>query len=146
VSYEINFDILFRKIKYLRPPETHITLNGRNSPFVNHVKYLGVIYDERITWRLDIEVIEAKDFTAFIRMYFLFKSERLSANIKLTLHESLIRSVMTYACPACELAAHTHINLKIAAPAKQGSAHHWISSKGHTGPRFAHNFQPSVCM
>jgi hypothetical protein len=29
----------------LRPPETHLTLNGRNIPFVNHVKYLGVIFD-----------------------------------------------------------------------------------------------------
>jgi hypothetical protein len=43
----------------------------------------------------------------------LFKSERLNANIKLTLHKALIRSVMTYACPAWEFAAHTHlINLQ----------------------------------
>jgi hypothetical protein len=25
-------------------------LNGRNIPFVNHVKYFGVIFDKRITW------------------------------------------------------------------------------------------------
>jgi hypothetical protein len=36
--------------------------------------------------------------------------------------------------------------LKIAAHAKQGSAHHWIFSNVHTGPRFAHSFQPSVCI
>jgi hypothetical protein len=30
----------------LRPPETYLTLNGRNIPFVNHVKYLGVIFDK----------------------------------------------------------------------------------------------------
>jgi hypothetical protein len=53
-------------------------------PFVNHVKYLGVIFDKRITWRLPIEVIKAKAFRTFIRIYSLFESERLSVNIKLT--------------------------------------------------------------
>jgi hypothetical protein len=50
-------------------------------------------------------MIEAKTFRIFITIYFLFKSERLCANIKLTLHKALIRSVMTYACPALELVA-----------------------------------------
>jgi hypothetical protein len=70
-------------------------------------KYLGVIFDMRITWRLHIEKIEAKVFITFIWIYSLFKSERLSANIKLTLHKTLISSVMTYACPAGKLAADT---------------------------------------
>jgi hypothetical protein len=39
-----------------------------------------------------------------------------------------------------------HLPLKIAVPAKQGSAHHWKFSKVHTGPRFAQGFQPSVCI
>jgi hypothetical protein len=68
------------------------------SPFVNPVKYLGVILDKRITWNLHIEMIEAKAFSTYIRMYSLLKNERLSSNIKLTLHKALIRS-MTDACP-----------------------------------------------
>jgi hypothetical protein len=69
-----------------RPPNSphSLTLNGRNIPFVNSVKYLGVIFDKGMTWRLHIEMIEAKAFRTFIRMYSLFKSERLSTNIKLT--------------------------------------------------------------
>jgi hypothetical protein len=43
-----------------RPPEPHRTLNGRNNPLVNNVKYLGVIFDKKVTWRLHIEMIEAK--------------------------------------------------------------------------------------
>jgi hypothetical protein len=82
-----------------RPPVSCLTLNGKDIPFVNHIKYLGVIFDKKITWRLHIEMIEAKAFRTFIRVYSLFKSERLSANIKLTLHKALIRSVMTYAAP-----------------------------------------------
>jgi hypothetical protein len=30
----------------IRLPEAYLTLNERNIPFVNHVKYLGVIYDK----------------------------------------------------------------------------------------------------
>jgi hypothetical protein len=50
---------------------------------------------------------EAKAFRTSIRIYSLFRSERLSMNIKLTLHKALIRSVMTYAFLARELAADT---------------------------------------
>jgi hypothetical protein len=32
-----------------RPPDSPLTLNGRNIPFVNSVKYLGVISDKRMT-------------------------------------------------------------------------------------------------
>jgi hypothetical protein len=87
----------------------HLTLNGRNIPFVNNAKYLGVIFDRKITWRLHIEMIETKAFRSFIRAYSLFKSELLSANIILTLHKALIRSVMTYASPAWEFAADIHL-------------------------------------
>jgi hypothetical protein len=93
----------------LRPPETHLTLNGRNTPFVNHTIYLGVNLNKRITWRLHIEMTDAKASRTFISIYCLLKSDRLSANIKLTLHKELIRSVMTYACPAWELAADIYL-------------------------------------
>jgi hypothetical protein len=84
-------------------------LNGRNIPFVNSVKYLGVLFDKRMTWKLYIEMIEAKAFRTFITIYSLFKSEPISPKIKLTLHKALIRSVMTYACPAWEFAAECHL-------------------------------------
>jgi hypothetical protein len=48
-------------------------LNGRNVAFVNHIKYLGVIFDTRITWRLHIEMNEAKVFRIFIRIYSVLK-------------------------------------------------------------------------
>jgi hypothetical protein len=58
----------------LDPPEAHLTLNGRNIPFVNHVKFLGVIFDKRITWKLLTELLEAKTFRTFITAFSLFKS------------------------------------------------------------------------
>jgi hypothetical protein len=50
----------------LRSPEVDLTFNGQNIPFVNHVKYLGVIFDDRITWRLHTEMTEAKAFRIFL--------------------------------------------------------------------------------
>jgi hypothetical protein len=52
---------------------------------------------------------EAKAFRTFIRIYSLLKSEHLSAKIKLTIHKALIRTVITYAWPAWELVADTHL-------------------------------------
>jgi hypothetical protein len=92
-----------------RPPESHLTLNGRDIPFVHSAKYLGVIFDRKITWKLHMEMIEAKAFRTFIRAYSIFKSEQLSPNIKLTLHKALIRSIMTCASPAWDSAADTHL-------------------------------------
>jgi hypothetical protein len=93
----------------LRPPEADLTSNGRNISFVNNVKYLSVIFDKRIAWRVHTEVIEAKAFRIFIIIYSLFRSECLSANIKLILHQALIRPVMSYACSAWELAVDTYL-------------------------------------
>jgi hypothetical protein len=62
-----------------------------------------------MTLRPQINTIKAKAFRAFIKTFSIFKSERLSAIIKLILHKALIRSVMTYACPACEYSADTHL-------------------------------------
>jgi hypothetical protein len=92
-----------------RQPDYLLTLTRRNIPFVNSVKYLGVIFDKRMTWRLHIGTIEAKAFRAFIRLYYLFKSGRLSVKFKLSLHKALIRSVMTYTCPAWGFAAEIHL-------------------------------------
>jgi hypothetical protein len=75
----------------------------------SHVKYLGAIFDKRVTWRLHIEIIEAKTFRTFIRICSLPKSEYLSVSIMLTLHKSLNRSGMTYACCAWEFAADTYL-------------------------------------
>jgi hypothetical protein len=63
-----------------QPPESHITLNGLDTPFVNSAKYFSVIFDRKVTWRLHIEMIEAKAFSNLIRAYSLFKIERLSIN------------------------------------------------------------------
>jgi hypothetical protein len=119
-----------------RPPDSLLTLNGWNIPFVNSLKYVGVVFHKKMTWRLHIEMIKAKAFRTFIRIYSLFKSERLSANIKLTLHKALIRSVMTYACPAREFAAECHL-LKLQRLQNRVLPHHWQFPEAHISSQYA---------
>jgi hypothetical protein len=54
----------------LTPPEVHLTLKRWNIAFVNHVKYLWVIFDKK----LPIKMIETEAFRTFIRVYSIFKS------------------------------------------------------------------------
>jgi hypothetical protein len=75
----------------LGPTEAHLVFNGRNTPFVNHTKYFGVIFGRTILWRLYTKIIEATAFGTLIRMYFLFKRRRLSSKIKLILYIELIK-------------------------------------------------------
>jgi hypothetical protein len=76
---------------------------------MNSVKYLCEIFDRKITWRTHTKTIAFKAFRKFIRIYSLLKSERLSANTKLTLYKAFIRSITTCACPAWEFAADSHL-------------------------------------
>jgi hypothetical protein len=86
-----------------------LQLNGRNILFVNSVKYLGIIFDRRMTWRPHIEKIAAKALGRYRRTYSIFKSKHLNANIKLIMYRALIISMMTYAYLTWEFAADTHL-------------------------------------
>jgi hypothetical protein len=50
------------------PVGTHLTLKEWNIPFVKQVKYLGVIFDIRVTWRQHIDSIVTKTLRTFIRI------------------------------------------------------------------------------
>jgi hypothetical protein len=92
-----------------RSVEAFLTLKGPNIPFVNNVKYLGLIFDKKITRIIHIETMATKTLRIFISICPILKSERSSVNTKLTLYKALIRSILTYACPAWEFAAVSYL-------------------------------------
>jgi hypothetical protein len=49
--------IIYTMFYQRRPPGSLLTLNGRNIPFVNNVKYLGVIFDKKN----DVEITHRED-------------------------------------------------------------------------------------
>jgi hypothetical protein len=77
------------------PVETHLTMKGRNIPFVKNVEHLGVILHREITWRIHVDSIATEAIRKFVRIYPLLKSERLSVISELTLYKASITSVMT---------------------------------------------------
>jgi hypothetical protein len=93
----------------LRVPDDLLQWNWRDIPFVKNVTCLGVTFDRRMARRHHIETTVTKALRMYVRTYFLFKSGCLSTNIKLTLYNALIRSVMTYACPTWEYTADAHL-------------------------------------
>jgi hypothetical protein len=60
-----------------RPVEATLILRRRNIPFVSHIKYVCVIFDKKITWKIHTDMIEEL-------FYSLFKGQRLSASFKPT--------------------------------------------------------------
>jgi hypothetical protein len=93
----------------LKVPDDVLQLKGCAIPFVNNVMYLGVTFDRMMMWRHHNERTVDKALCMYVRTCSLFRSGRLSTNIKLTLYRSLIRSVMTHACPSWEYAADAHL-------------------------------------
>jgi hypothetical protein len=91
------------------PVEASLTLKGRHIPFTNHMKYLGIIVDKKLTWKLHTETVATKALCIFLSIYPILKSERLSVGAKLIIYKELIRSMLTYACPAWEFAADGYL-------------------------------------
>jgi hypothetical protein len=48
---EDNFQTIYISHR-LTPSKAHLTMKGRNIPFVNYAKFLGVILHKRITWKV----------------------------------------------------------------------------------------------
>jgi hypothetical protein len=91
------------------PVEALLTMKGRHIPFANHVKYLGVIFDKKVTWKPHTETTATKALGIFLSIYPILKIERLSVGAKLIIYKALIRSMLTYACPAWEFAADSYL-------------------------------------
>jgi hypothetical protein len=89
------------------------------------------------------KMIEDKAFRTFIRIYSLFKSERLSTNIKLTLLKALIKSIMTYACPAWDFVTDNHLQ-KLQHLQSKFLSTIGIFPRAHTDSWFPHDFQTSI--
>jgi hypothetical protein len=73
------------------------------------MKYLGVIFGKKNYMKLHIETIAAKASRMRTSIYPLLKSEGLSVGTELTLYKALIRSILTYSCPAWEFTADSYL-------------------------------------
>ena len=87
-----------------------ITFGGKTLEWLPTVKYLGVILDQKLLMRQNIEnnIVKARKATGILYPL-LKKFSSVSRQSKITLYRSYIRPILTYACPVFANAAKTHI-------------------------------------
>jgi hypothetical protein len=90
-------------------PDTSIGVNGLSVPWSQRVKYLGLILDKKLTFRLHIEYILEK-CSKLIKIYYPFinRKSRLNKTVKLTLYKTVFRAAMLYASPVWTGCAASH--------------------------------------
>jgi hypothetical protein len=92
-------------------PVGQIQMFGRDIPWKDQVKYLGVILDKRLTFIPHIKHVEAQTKMVASRLSSLTcRKRKMSIRNKLVLYKSIIRPVMTYASVVWGHASASQLN------------------------------------
>lgn len=127
--------------QFHRPVGSHVRVLRRNIPLVHRLNYLDVTSDITRKCRIHIET-NKKNFGTLKRVRCRFTSGGLSAKIKLTIHEALIRSLIRL--PRLGIFGRNS-SPEVAAPTKLRFPQNWQLSKAHTGSRLAYGFKAMCC-
>lgn len=88
---------------------TKLKIQGQEIEPVHKVKYLGVILDDKLTFREHISSVIQKGYISLKCIYSLMISTKLTTQTKLLMYKTIIRPILTYACAAWCGAAPTNI-------------------------------------
>ncbi|RZC33767.1 RVT 1 domain containing protein [Asbolus verrucosus] len=78
-----------------------LRINGNKVDTSKSVKYLGITLDSRLNFKKHINNVIIKANIALKTIYALMsKNSKMNKRNKITLYKTMIRPVMTYACPA----------------------------------------------
>lgn len=85
--------------------------NNNELQWKTAVKYLGVMMDQKLLYRSNIDYLINKAKKNIAVLYPLLKKRsKLNFHSKLTIYRSYIRPIITYACPVWSNTAKTHMN------------------------------------
>lgn len=91
-------------------PSTRLRLDTHQISWEESVKYLGVIFDKKLTYRDHVKYITEKVNIAIKMLYPLInRNSNLSKENKLVIYNSIFLSIILYACPAWGITAKSHI-------------------------------------
>lgn len=93
-----------------RIPHRNIQYDNEEIPILNNVKYLGVILDKKLNFSKHIDET-AKKCSKVLKSLWPLISHRSTLNLKNKnlIFKSVIRPILTFACPIWYKAAKTHI-------------------------------------
>ncbi|XP_062710638.1 uncharacterized protein K02A2.6-like [Aedes albopictus] len=104
--------ILFRhrqSPKLLPPPDCFIRVNNKPIDWANEVGYLGVVFDDKLTYRAHTDGLKQKCMWLLNSLYPLIRRRsRLSRRNKLAVLNTIIIPVVNYAMPVWGTCAESH--------------------------------------
>ncbi|GFX05451.1 RNA-directed DNA polymerase from mobile element jockey [Trichonephila clavipes] len=98
-----------RKSVSLPPPPT---MYNQIIHWSQETKYLGLIFDNKLTWTKHITYARDKFRKVMFKIYpLLNRNSHLDLNCKVLLYTALLRPIMSYGCSVWGYAAKKHINI-----------------------------------
>lgn len=107
------FIIFTRSTKVIQKCQTdQIYINNVSFNWKFHVRYLGVHLDQKLTFKHHMDVVLSKTKAlAYSTLYPLLKrNSGVSSDSKLRIYKSILRPIITYACPIFINCAKTNFN------------------------------------
>jgi hypothetical protein len=87
-------------------------MNNEQLPCADHVKYLGLHLDNKLTWRHHIFTKRKQLGLALTKMYWLLgRRSRLSLSNKLPLYKSILKPICTYGIQLWGTASTSNIEI-----------------------------------
>jgi hypothetical protein len=91
-------------------PPVHI--NDVQIPEENHVKYLGLHLDRRLTWHTHIFAKRKQLGLSLTKMYWLLgRKSKLSTNNKLLLYKAILKPIWTHGIKLCGTTSNSNIEI-----------------------------------
>ena len=88
-----------------------IVIDGHKVLWSSAVKYLGLTLDKKLTFTNQINILTQKANALLISLYPLInRKSKLSLENKLILFKTIIRPILTYACPVWSFTSQTNFN------------------------------------
>lgn len=87
-----------------------LELNDLEIPWSDEIKYLGIVFDKKFTFKKHIELTKTRSTIIIQKLYGLFKSKNLDLKRKLQVYTTIIRPMITYGIAVWGISAKSNMS------------------------------------